>query len=814
MAQIFKTISLEERLRASTYNQLPQKPQPVNQGEGIIKLPTPPNQSQPAQLKITIDAQEKNSAILKDIARTAGVQILPTIATFQNTGLTRFAIPLANTQFRTNINLADRLAQPDLGTTRHLPQFFLADFYTDYITISRFGIFNHTSNIIVSQPVGTPNQGGLNPVNIVFTPNHTSNIQPLVPIGDFILQQGGLFSNGTYTSIAQISLTPSDFILLQGGVLIGSSYGSITNVSFPTQDVILQQGAYFSNGVYQSFIAPTSPTAVGFVLQGYGVVPTQPISLQSVYALQGIIITQNQLQSGINITTPITIPTQVPASIVINSPIATPNQGGLDPTPITFEPDRSSPVLRVLGYAAQRALAFFTPRVVHGSADLRNDNFGEQIILGSTIDVYSLGNVLSINPDLVIYVDSLKTNDGNGSAALNYKYENTGQPYEVKIGNIGVYPNYRSNKFERNDAGVLLNTTQDEATLLDLEIEVTEMHQTNKYNPNRLPGDAGPIEIGYRGSLAQYRTLAYDQIATRAANSRTNQNQSDFRSELSANVRGADGNLVGETGVNEEAQVAYDRLGGDTYPEVREGFDKSVGRNSGLYKTLNYDQIVNRSMKSAPNNLQEDFRLSIDNGIGVDGTTGGKPQDRGVSKYVDNRSGFTNGKIDNSDAPNDLVTLKIGSLAFRAFITTFSDSFTINWNDVNYVGRQDTLKAFKGVTRGGSIGFKVAAFNPTDLSNQYRKLNQLVKEVAVGRPTQNNYILGPLTTITVGRWFKNTPVVMNSLKFDVQIADYSWDLDKGVPHLIDVSMDFAVLGDVNGSPLNANTNNYFNYIGQ
>ena len=817
MAQIFKTISLEERLRASTYNQLPQKPQPVNQGEETIKLPTPPNQSQPAQLKITIDAQEKNSAILKDIARTAGVQILPTIATFQNTGLTRFAIPLANTQFRTNINLADRLAQPDLGTTRHLPQFFLADFYTDYITISRFGIFTHTSNTIISQPVGTPNQGGLNPVNIVFTPNHTSNIQPPTPIGDFILRQGGVFSNGIFTSITSIALTPSDFILLQGGTIVGTSYGSIINISLPTQNIILQQGAYISNGIYQSFTAPTNPTAVGFVLQGYGVVPTQPISTQSVYALQGIIITQNQLQSGITITTPITIPTQVPASIIISAPIATPNQGGLDPTPITFEPDRSSPILRVLGYAAQRALAFFTPRVVHGSADLRNENFGERIILGSTIDVYSLGNVLSINPDLVIYVDSLKTNDGNGSAALNYKYENVGQPYEIKIGNIGIYPNYRSNdvqRFNRNDAGIVLNTTQDEATILDLETEVLEMYQTNKYNSNRLVGDFGPIESGIRGSLATYRTLAYDQIATRAANGRIDRNQPDFRIEASSTITGGDGNRVTETGIDQDNEVAYNKLGGNSYPEVRDGFERNgVGANSAQYKTLNYNQIVSRAQNSGPGNLQEDFRLSIEDGRSVDGTTGQKPIDRGVSSYIDNRSGFTSGKVINSDAPNDLITLKIGSLAFRAFITTFSDSFTINWNDVNYVGRQDTLKAFKGVTRGGSIGFKVAAFNPTDLSNQYKKLNQLVKEVAVGRPGQNNYIIGPFTTITIGRWFKNTPVIMNSLKFDVQIADYSWDLDKQTPHLIDVSMDFAVLGDVNGNPLNANTNNYFNYVG-
>jgi hypothetical protein len=153
-----------------------------------------------------------------------------------------------------------------------------------------------------------------------------------------------------------------------------------------------------------------------------------------------------------------------------------------------------------------------------------------------------------------------------------------------------------------------------------------------------------------------------------------------------------------------------------------------------------------------------------------------------------------------------------GSVKFRAFITSFSDGFNVSWNDINYVGRQDTLKAFKGVTRAGSLAFKVAAFNKADLGVCYSKLNTLGKIAAVGGPLNGGkYIAGPLCKITVGNWFTNTPCVFNSVKYDIQTADYSWDIDEEVPQLVDVSVDFAILGDVSGKSLNSSTNRYFNF---
>ena len=723
MTKLFKTISLEERLKGSSYNELPLKPGSVNQGSTSIKLPTTTKDLESIQLKLTINAQEKNSAILKSYLKTKTALSLPSIGQFNTTPISKLAIPFVNTSFRTFINLADRLSQPNLGTTKHLPQFFLADFYTGYIKVNPFGIFNHTSDVTIVLPQTTIPQGGLNPSTIQFTPNHTSTIQPIIPIADYIASQGTVFSNGMYSSVSSIL--------------------------YPTSNIILQQGVMISNGVYQSMVSPTLSISPNTINQGSGVTPTNSVSVQSMYLLQGLILNMfNQLTSPIVTQTPANIVLSVPSSIVIQQPIATPAQGGIDPTPITFTPDRSSPVLRVLAYEAQRALAFFTPRIIHGSATLRTRDFNSSYTPNQ-------GQADLKEPPYKGYFDAFVA------------------PY--------VSPLLRNELSETQAQDVLLG-------YIDWQYDYVKpaLYDNNK-------------------KAARYLSIEYVKIG----------------GDLASNPNTAPAKALG-------ASTSTDDL--SNYVDNNVAFPKAAapdGQGSlAEYKTLTYGQIANRAQQSVPNNIQGDFRVLIvtpqdveDKRI-IDGTTGKAPVDRGVSSYVDNRSGYTNGLVNNSDAPNDLVTLKIASLvgggseSFRAFITTFSDSFNVSWNDLNYVGRQDTLKTFKGVTRGGSIAFKIAAFNPTDLANHYRKLNNLTKIAAVGRGSGNtNYIIAPFCAITVGKWFNNTPCVFNSIKYDVQMADYSWDLDKQVPQIVDVSLDFALLGDVNGTPLNANANNYFNYRG-
>ena len=209
--------------------------------------------------------------------------------------------------------------------------------------------------------------------------------------------------------------------------------------------------------------------------------------------------------------------------------------------------------------------------------------------------------------------------------------------------------------------------------------------------------------------------------------------------------------------------------------------NRSVG-NVANYQAMSYGQIAraasNQSYTSAP---------------------------RGASSQGSSRTRRSGNFRESGTQPSEFVTLTISGISFRAFITSFSDSYSITWNDQMYVGKQDTLKTFKGMVRTGGVAFKIAAFNSGELSANYGKLNNLVKTVGIGKPS-GTYIIAPLAKLTVGSYVKNAPIIVTSIKYDMQPADYSWDIDAGVPMLMDVSVDFSYIGDITGQSLNARGN--------
>jgi len=163
---------------------------------------------------------------------------------------------------------------------------------------------------------------------------------------------------------------------------------------------------------------------------------------------------------------------------------------------------------------------------------------------------------------------------------------------------------------------------------------------------------------------------------------------------------------------------------------------------------------------------------------------------------------------------SDFITLQIekvsgGSIRFKALLTSLSDSWSPSWTDQNYVGRQDTLKVFKGVTRSVSLGFKVVAWS--DATGMFQKLESLAKITSVGSPTGPGYVKGPLIKLTVGKLFDKVYCACNSLKIDFNPTEFTWDIKKQLPMLADVSMDVAILTSNNAQMFNADTNRYYNY---
>lgn len=130
---------------------------------------------------------------------------------------------------------------------------------------------------------------------------------------------------------------------------------------------------------------------------------------------------------------------------------------------------------------------------------------------------------------------------------------------------------------------------------------------------------------------------------------------------------------------------------------------------------------------------------------------------------------------------------------FRAFLDSFSDNFTGNWNSNKFIGRGDNLLTYSGFERGIDFGFKVAAFSKADIKPLYEKLNHLVGSTAPSY-SDGTFMKGTFVSLTVGDYIVRQSGVVESISLTWQTS-YPWELTgdedtKRVPHVLDVSVSF------------------------
>ena len=76
---------------------------------------------------------------------------------------------------------------------------------------------------------------------------------------------------------------------------------------------------------------------------------------------------------------------------------------------------------------------------------------------------------------------------------------------------------------------------------------------------------------------------------------------------------------------------------------------------------------------------------------------------------------------------HDLRTNEI--IAFHAFLSSISDSYSPKWTAVDGFGRMDPAQIYGGTTRSLAVTFQVHAMNGTDFDEMYYKINKLVQLV-------------------------------------------------------------------------------------
>jgi hypothetical protein len=638
--KLFKTISLEERLASSEYNKLPNKlpassntqgsPQinksaePQDKNSDNINIPqsqlTLPKEG--IVLKGVIGVEDKQPIILKTLIQSPQALLSPP-RPFDTTPLLNSTKPLARTLFASSISLQDRLKQSSVTNTTHLPQYFLTDLYTGYLTISPFS----TLAISDTQDIGAL-ANPISELTILTRQDAQVTLDGRKSENLVLLEQGTIVQNNTYKSLTLPEDVPSqDTILVAQGTFISNNIAnSFSNIveSIPTANI--NQGA---------IELPIYEVAIN---QGITLDETTPIGELEIGALQGLFIDNNQIQGSV-----IGINESFQTFQLTDSP--TPNISLIfDTIQLSNSP---TPTLNVLGYQADRALAFGSPRIKHGTTIL-------------VVQQYLENRTQAVNDPISIH----------GAVVAN--------PFTLN----------ENDKLAQSPAIDTAPPTP---------------------NPALIPPEYSAI-VGLGNSYNQ-------------------------------------GRPTGESVLE------------NTAPSVQAS----------------------------------------------------------TSPAADPRK-----DLDDPSSDTDLLTITItpegtrfpSPIRIKAYLTAFSDGMTANWNDLKYVGRQDTLKQFTGVTRAVSFAVLMPSFNAADVTNNLNKLERIINATVVGSFNPgDNYLTGPLARLRIGGLI-NSYVAFSSVKWDFDPAEATFEIDpespaRGLPHLLKVSFDCAVLSTSEGRLLNGAEGNYF-----
>lgn len=149
-----------------------------------------------------------------------------------------------------------------------------------------------------------------------------------------------------------------------------------------------------------------------------------------------------------------------------------------------------------------------------------------------------------------------------------------------------------------------------------------------------------------------------------------------------------------------------------------------------------------------------------------------------------NKLGPYSGLVKGAEETRDLIKFRFNIISpeednntyihFRAFLDSFDDSFTGNWNSFNYVGRGEQFHTYNTFNRGINLSFKIAAQTRWEMRPLYQKIVTLASTTA---PTYSGqgYMRGTIVRLTVGDYLYEMPGFINSVNYSWQ-NDYPWEI--------------------------------------
>jgi hypothetical protein len=125
--------------------------------------------------------------------------------------------------------------------------------------------------------------------------------------------------------------------------------------------------------------------------------------------------------------------------------------------------------------------------------------------------------------------------------------------------------------------------------------------------------------------------------------------------------------------------------------------------------------------------------------------------------------------IDNDD-PSQKVFIH-----FRAFIDSFSDSYSAEWNSNKLLGRGENFYTYGGFTRKVSLSWTMAAQSKQELIPIYQKLNYLASTLTPDFSKTTGYMRGNLAQLTVGGYLFEQPGIIEGLTYTIEESS-PWEI--------------------------------------
>ena len=136
-------------------------------------------------------------------------------------------------------------------------------------------------------------------------------------------------------------------------------------------------------------------------------------------------------------------------------------------------------------------------------------------------------------------------------------------------------------------------------------------------------------------------------------------------------------------------------------------------------------------------------------------------------------------------AKNDLCKFRIAAIDnnnpasslfmhFRAFIDSFSDNYSSDWEGFRYAGRGENLYHYNGFDRKISMAFTVYAQSKAELIPMYRKLNYLASTLAPDY-TNAGFMRGNIVRLTLGGYLYEQPGFISGLTYEIP-QESSWEI--------------------------------------